>query len=192
MIRETTISPIITDFSIVLFFVRQEVIIVSIFDFFQKYGKIIIYTNMKYIKFFEEKSGKLYQEIGLDEWRDLIGKQTCDFSAREKSFFMGHDGEIIPGIVFKLRPWIRTNKLINYYYAIDSNRFVTTVYYSGEKNPDMVDISSRLLHIIKLDDDWFLCTVDGYRNGGNWTKYFYKCDTWDGLVEFLKDFQIFG
>jgi len=186
MIREATTSPIITDFSIVLFFVRQEVSIVIIFDFLQKYGKIIIYTNMKYIKFFEEKSGKMYQEITIQEWKDLSSRQTCDFSAREKSFFMRHDGEIIPKMIFKLRPWIRTNKLTDYYYVVDSNRFVTSVYYSSEK--DRVDISSRLIHIMKLDDDWFLCAVDGM----NWVKFFYKCDQWDGLVEFLKDFQIFG
>ena len=151
---------------------------------------------MLYLIKFNE-SVELHTKINLFEWQEFNKKQVENFTYTESRKLMELDGRVINKSFFQYRPWFvimpeldqrsykRPTKISDldepFYYVIDINRFGMSIYYSNIINPDKVGSNQRLMHVLKHDDDWY--SVQTWCNGDI---SFYKCDTFDGLLQLLK------
>ena len=145
---------------------------------------------MKYLKHFESLTSphtkRLYSGINLFEWQDLSKKSNENFTESESNKLQELNNKVVNQYIFKLRPWIRFNKLLQYYYYVDVNLYGLSIYYSSEKDPSHSrTFQERLIQVLKLTDEWFICQIPG-QNGHT----FYKCDTFDGLLQLLNDLAI--
>jgi hypothetical protein len=144
---------------------------------------------MKHVKIFESFDKK-YEEIGFFKWREILdGCTFSNFSDREKNVLSKINlKEFYINGIFGKKDYPRM------FYHIDINRYGLNIFLSkSELGMKSYGIEYRILHILKLDDDWFICDYkphkpESYNSDDN---KFFKCDQLDGLLDLLKDLDIF-
>lgn len=135
---------------------------------------------MKWLKKFNENiEEKLYWEIDSDEWeRDAHLADTSKtkevFTKQEKSFIIQMSKE--EGYELEMADTVKYGGH-NISEPEKWDYFFTLRKYSGD---------DPFLQCYKCEDEWFYITYSQVY----WESDYYKCDGWEGVLQFLKDKSI--
>ena len=129
---------------------------------------------MKYLKIFEEwNCGDLYTQISEAEYRRL----SVDYenhSRREENI----------SDIDKIKNLLDTND-VKFYTRPFGEDIVKWIYiwYKPNRSTDWN------IEVTMVNDDWYLVKV--LEDNSNWGEHdYYKCDQYEGLIEFLKDLKV--
>jgi hypothetical protein len=122
--------------------------------------------GMRHLKLFEgfDKS-QYYLEIGQDEANRIFKTfRSVPFSKEEQG-------------LFKMNCYVDSFRTIRDHWLDIWDKVVITLPLPGQSH----------LQIWKLDDEWWFISA---QRGNHTNITYYKCDGWDGLLEFLKDNEV--
>lgn len=120
--------------------------------------------KLKRFESFKSADDKLYHKIEVDQWNnDLSNENNWEpFTDLEFSKI----NSLLPGAIYF--HWIRPTKL-------------------SLSRLDWGNGSDQALTIIKMSDEWIYVSVDVI---GSDIDGYYKCDTLDGLIQLIWDFNL--
>ena len=128
---------------------------------------------MKYLKLFDSNSNDFYESIPNNLGHLMYVDKSCHNLLDE---------------YFKKLENICKSQGIEYRYEIDTKN-----HKSPYKDESYFNIQNKLskyddLYIYELDDNWWL--IESFANHVTVDPYYYKCDQFEGLIYFLKDYGV--
>jgi len=117
---------------------------------------------MKYLKKFNESSNEYYQTSEYNEWIDVIYHKSVEFEQK---------------YVDEIKSRLKTE-----YYRINQHSNFIEIVYDRWSNYE----------IGQAQDEWFYVRneVQRYNDPYNESYVYYKCDQFEGLLKFLKDYGL--
>ena len=116
---------------------------------------------MKYIKIFEEFGEKLYEQMNINEIRDIIG------------YYNLSEYHLVPGFLKFTPVEIDRFNRIRYFGVTRYKKCL--VFIPHHKVFDMV-------YLYSLGDEWYVIQEETQHS-----RKFYKCDTIEGVKQYLND-----
>ena len=117
---------------------------------------------MKYLRKFNESSNEYYQKAEYNEWIDAIYSKSVEFEQK---------------YVDEIQKRLKTE-----YYRINQHSNFIEIFYDRWSNYE----------IGQAQDEWFYVRkeVQDYNDLYNQSYVYYKCDQFEGLLKFLKNYGL--
>ena len=142
---------------------------------------------MKYLKLFEsDEIQELYVETPFEEFRTYIEQNWQKYGQFNR----------IEEVVSLLNDANIENK-INMFGLSEDKRSVGVIlnppddpapgWYRYEEDSEFI---MKKMEITELEDEWYYVTIGYMDDEGDKKWRVFKCDQWDGLLKFLRDYQI--